>query len=249
MTRKIKIRTNLLPSLLEKQPVKYCYGFNLIELAIVLFVAGLMLTLFNGFAVNAITNTNNQLASDRLSALSNKLLIFAQNNYRLPCPDTSNNGLENCTTNVTLRGNIPYKTLNLEQPYIGSKGGEVIYALAANLGITHNLDQPSWQMNITERRDMCDFIATLALRVATVDDLAVADPGITSCSATTLTNPAFVLSDSGNSDLDGNNGLFDGLNGVTSNNCFNSPLTPISSNYDDSVQAVGMHQLIGGLCQ
>ena len=247
MATDFTIRTTRLP-VLRKKFLVLCRGFNLIELSIVLLVAGLILTLFSGFAVNTITSTNNELTGQRFSALSNKLLVFAQSNFRLPCPDTNNNGIENCAVNTVLRGSIPYKTLNLEQPFIGRRGGEVLYALSKNLGVLHNTDTPSWHMDIIERRDMCDFLATLVQRAPTTDDLAVVDRGVNNCSAVSLTNPAFVLVDSGNNDLDGNNGLFDGLNGVTSNNCFNATLTPTSSTYDDKVQALGMPQLIGSLC-
>lgn len=229
-----------------------CGGFSLIELAIVLLITGVMLALFSGYAVNAIKSGSNQIASDRLAGLSNILLAFAQDNYRLPCPDTNNDGVEDCTgasTTSPLRGAVPFRTLLLEQPFIGRKGGEVVYAVAADLWNTHDIDTPSWRMSVEDRRDMCDFMAGLIRRAPTTADLAVADPGVTNCAAASLTNPAFLLVDSGSGDLDGVNGLFDGLNGVTANNCFNAPVTPNSNTYDDTVQVFGMAHLLGSLCQ
>lgn len=226
-----------------------CRGFSLLELALVLLVGGVILFMFSGFAANALESGGSKLMGERLQGMSGKILAFAQRHYRLPCPDTTGDGNENCAAGSSLRGAVPYKTLALDQPFMGRKGSQVIYAIAADLGQTHNVDTPSWRMDVVDRRDMCDFMSGRLKRAPTTADLAVVDAGAAACANASVTNPAFLLVDSGSADLDGVNGLFDGFNGQTGNNCYHAPAMPRSGSYDDSVQVFGMAGLIGSLCQ
>ncbi|MBF0134625.1 MAG: prepilin-type N-terminal cleavage/methylation domain-containing protein [Magnetococcus sp. DMHC-1] len=96
-------------------------GFTLIEMAIVMVIAGLML----GGAINAIhaqsLKRRAEKTHDQLVEIKESIFGFALANGRLPCPDTDFDGLENQTAGVTcvanasglFRGFIPWRTLGV----------------------------------------------------------------------------------------------------------------------------------------
>jgi len=92
-------------------------GFTLIELAIVMVIVSLLL---GGLLSSISSQKEQQRRNDNQSLLklvSDALIGFATVNGRLPCPDTSGNGLENtpcsaAASNIN-NGILPYATLGV----------------------------------------------------------------------------------------------------------------------------------------
>jgi len=216
----------------------------LVELSLVLLVSGVLLSMFSGYASQAMQSGSSQRGVKRMQQLSGRIADFALTHARLPCPDSDGDGVEDCAAGTPLRGAVPYKTLALQQPFTTGTEGQVAYAIAADLGIAANPDNPAWRLDVKGAQDFCLTLSNRNSQWQTpsTTGLAVRDAGASSCnSSTDLSNPAFVLVDSGS------DGTFDGVNG--SGTCFNSPTKANSQNYDDRVLAVGMPFLIGRICQ
>ena len=87
-------------------------GFTLIEIAIVIFIVGLLLAgliAAVGPQIEARDRRQTQLAIEDARVA---LYGFAMANGRLPCPDTSGDGVEDCTP-MAERGWLPWATLGL----------------------------------------------------------------------------------------------------------------------------------------
>jgi len=98
--------------------LKYKYGFTLVELAIVLVIVGLLLSAFLTPLSAQLAQIRNTDARRDLSEIKEALLGFAVINGRLPCPDTTGDGLEDlCATSPTtsIGGNVPWATLGTKQ--------------------------------------------------------------------------------------------------------------------------------------
>lgn len=76
-------------------------GFTLIELAIVLFVVGLLLGGFLAPLANKIEFENRVETQLALEEIKDILLGFAMETGYLPCPDTDNDGVEDLVTAVS----------------------------------------------------------------------------------------------------------------------------------------------------
>jgi prepilin-type N-terminal cleavage/methylation domain-containing protein len=98
--------------------IKHHLGFTLVEIAIALVIIGLVLSAFLTPLGAQLAQSRNNEARKDLSEIKEALLGYAVINGRLPCPDTSNDGLEDaCVTNTatTTGGNVPWVTLNTKQ--------------------------------------------------------------------------------------------------------------------------------------
>jgi prepilin-type N-terminal cleavage/methylation domain-containing protein len=104
-------------------------GFTLVEMAIVVTIAAVLLTLGIGTAISVLQSTQRSTTKDRQTAVRDALLAYFTTNHRLPCPDNGSNvgnngrdGVEdtvgggapvtfnNCTTAL---GTVPYVTLGI----------------------------------------------------------------------------------------------------------------------------------------
>lgn len=99
-------------------PLSYA-GFSLIELAIVLIIVGFLLAAF--LTPLSAQRDANDYARARLdlSQIKEALYGYAIVNGKLPCPDTTGDGIQdacpNTNANATTAGNLPWVTLGLEQ--------------------------------------------------------------------------------------------------------------------------------------
>ncbi len=106
------------PTHLNKHQRPSQLGFNLIEMAIVLVIIGVLLGGLITPVTTQLENSRRTGAKTTLSDIHNALIGFAATNGRLPCPATAasnglaapNNATTNCTTN---HGFVPTRTLGL----------------------------------------------------------------------------------------------------------------------------------------
>lgn len=108
-------------------------GFSLLEVAISLILLGLLL--YGMVKTNVVNRDYDQFKDNRiqLQEIRESLLLFAQTNAYLPCPDTSGDGLENRASGgecVRNWGALPHQMLGVkeldvwQQPYFYSVNGE-----------------------------------------------------------------------------------------------------------------------------
>lgn len=91
-------------------------GFSLVELAVVLLIVGILGALLLRYQplIRDLTDPATVGLSE-LTEMREQLEGFALLRGRLPCPDTSGNGEENCSGGQD-RGRIPWKTLGMDAP-------------------------------------------------------------------------------------------------------------------------------------
>lgn len=152
-------------------------GFTLIEVAIVLLVGGLLITMIGAALTNYVKQSEIKTTQQRLDHIDEALQLFLSLHGRYPCParfnsepDTVNFGVEitdvGCATvpaaaNETVQasgrdsravrlGAVPVRTLNLPDDYIrDSWGGRITYAVTESLASpgTYNRDEGAIYVN------------------------------------------------------------------------------------------------------
>lgn len=126
-------------------------GFTLVELAVVLFLVGLMATL-GLTALNAqMTMTSYSSTKKKQELIKDALIAYLGKNKRLPCPATTNDGLEKRDNTVTagnlnctaVYGVLPYATLDLPKN-VALDGWESFfsYAVTPNWTLTYSSATP-----------------------------------------------------------------------------------------------------------
>lgn len=93
-------------------------AFSLIELAVVLFIIGLLTVGLLGPVATQMESRERQKTIDTMEDIMEALYGFALLNGRLPCPDTTGDGLSNPTTSGTCTvpsgdGWLPWQSLGL----------------------------------------------------------------------------------------------------------------------------------------
>ena len=93
-------------------------GFTLVEMAIVLVIIGLLATAFLTPLSAQLEQSRNTEARRDLAEIREALLGYAVINSRLPCPDTTGDGVDDGCTNTNTAnstgGNLPWVTLGLK---------------------------------------------------------------------------------------------------------------------------------------
>ncbi|MDR1530164.1 MAG: hypothetical protein LBS40_07215 [Burkholderiales bacterium] len=87
-------------------------GFSLLELAVIVLILGLLTTLSWRFIAARIQQQATIATHSALEQADWALTGFAMAHTRLPCPDTDNDGNENCDGTGEV-GTLPYQTLGL----------------------------------------------------------------------------------------------------------------------------------------
>ena len=94
-------------------------GFTLVELAVVLFIVGLLMVGLLGPLSVRVEQEERRLAQQELNDVVEALYGFAVANGRLPCPDTDNDGVENPVGGAggcaAAEGNVPWTDLGTKQ--------------------------------------------------------------------------------------------------------------------------------------
>jgi len=183
-------------------------AFSLIELAIALAVLGSLTAGVLGIV--SLTSERNRYneAAVSLARVEQALLSFVEENWRLPCPDTSGtetnagNGIENCAAGGVGRGGVPYRTLGLTQAPLDPWQRPMAYAVDRRFT---TLPGPQYRYEFCQR---------LRAASASLDDsfLHSQPLGI----GGTRRNLAYVLLSGGGRDASGDGSRIDQLQSSTS---------------------------------
>lgn len=124
MSRSIDIFVHFSSQRLFTRTRAYALGFSLLELAIIILILGLLTTLTWRFMA---AQVQQKAAATTYSALERSdwaLTGFTMAHARLPCPDTDDDGYENCGGTAEM-GTLPYKTLGLAD----ARAGQIRYGV------------------------------------------------------------------------------------------------------------------------
>ena len=173
--------------------------------------------------------------------------VFAH--FRLPCPDTNADGLEDCGTSST-QGRLPYKTLGLISALRNEFGAHIHYApyrkpsttLNEDVDLTMNKNRyvpdvalatslPSATPTLSlANSNLIDFCQALKYQKTLAYDGSLPNIGIP------VTNLAIILIDPGS------NTRLEGVN-ATGNMTFAQPSQPQGIHYDDRVKTLSFETL------
>lgn len=227
-------------------------GFSLLELAVTLVIIGAIGTLFWQF----LPRIRNLPAIARLSAptlvnAENALNGFILSNSRLPCPDTSGTGVEDCSVTASVAlpvvGWLPYKTLGLSlservrygvyrAPAVAPAG----VATDGDLAALKDRYQPLLPPGIASSQlNGLDFCVGLRNLVVTPGTVLQAD--IRTAAGAQSIPIAYGLAVAGADDADRDGSPFDGANVAAGK--FAATGTPRSATYDDQSTTVGIAEL------
>jgi prepilin-type N-terminal cleavage/methylation domain-containing protein len=200
-------------------------GFTLIELAFVLVIVGLLISM--GVELLPMLVKQRKITETRISVAQARtaLIGYARANGRLPRASSNANGLE---TANTYRGYLPYATIGLgnsgKDPYTRT----LFYAVHQDLTTTTGANFYAQLVTIsssapTNRTLYADGAAGTGLRAAFL----------------VLSSGANLRVNTPNDD--NNNGIVNN----TDNRYFAQPGSPETATYDDYLEAVDINQLIG----
>ncbi|MBL4659429.1 MAG: hypothetical protein JKY19_03665, partial [Alcanivoracaceae bacterium] len=215
------------------------FGFNLWELSIVMLIMiGLFVALINVMPY-IVKREHVEVDNSILVKMDDQLMGFIATFNRLPCPDNSNNGFENCGGNNSI-GTIPYKTLGLNEDYVGIGSIPIRYAVFRNSGIGADLANITDLFNPTDSHgsitilnninglDFCTAIASGKASTFSATYAHIMLPG-----GTTRAVP-YVIVTAGLTNSDGGATPFDGRNATNSLD-FEAANKEHNENYDDTV--------------
>jgi len=108
-------------------------GFTLVEMAVVVVIAGILLTLGVQMVSAQLASSQRTASQTALNNANTAMLAFFAANHRFPCPDTVHNGAENAV-NVgggevacaSARGTIPFVTMGLQKSQVLDAYGNFI---------------------------------------------------------------------------------------------------------------------------
>ena len=223
-------------------------GWTLVELTVVLLVAGLLIGLAGRAYLNADPVVDRQDARAHAGQIVAAIDAFALSRGRLPCPDMNGNARENpCGGDAALRsGWVPYESLDLAVPSAARRSWYAVYRgtagdLASSEDVTGN--------GRVDRGDLVRKLAALSASTVVESDQVhlTGDGGArgqVDCDANRVVNPAYAVTVP-RKDRDQNGNRFDSPHepGL----CAYSPNTPESPRRDDVVQARGADELAGWL--
>lgn len=227
-------------------------GFSLVELSIVLAIIGVLTLAIPNIStvVQQVFTAENdkQVLSNAESAI--KGFLIAQN--RLPCPDSDNDGNENCGATIQ-SGTLPYRTLKLSSAVKNASGQKIAYSVYRNANSTLSLDTDlaslkdryrpllpnSESSTVSNGLDFCWALKT-AITVANSNSFSYVG------SSSNPINQAYILVSPGSLNANEAGTVFDGINQI-GNIGFELPDKVIDANYDDTVRSKGFSELAGEL--
>lgn len=224
------------------------HGLTLVELTLVLLVAGLLVGLAGRAYLNATPFADRQAARAHAGTVGAAIDAFALVRGRLPCPDATGNGREGaCTDDGALRsGWVPYESLDLAVPSADRRSWYAVYR--GGLGDLAVGEDTSGNGRV-DRADLVRKLNELAKSTGvepgqvylTGDD---GERGPVACDDNRVANPAYAVIVP-RTDRDGSGDRFDAPHEPAL--CAYSPNTPESPRRDDVVEARGAAELAGWL--
>ncbi len=192
-------------------------GFTLIELAFVLIITGVLLSM--GVELLPMLVKQNKFHENRTTVKEVKTAVlgYALAKGRLPCADTNGDGEEN---NNAQRGSLPYKTLGIS--------GSDAYTRTLYYAVEPHLTTP---IDLTDFKNHLNELIT-GVSPATSPSLF--------CDGTNI-KAAFVIFSAGA------NGTVDSPNSISGAGSFAKPGAPETSTYDDILDAIDLISLYGRL--
>lgn len=226
-------------------------GYTLIEMAFGLVVLGVVVVVLWRFGFTATQRIEQMQAPQTLLVADQALTGFLAANHRLPCPDTDNNGLENCGGAAT--GRLPLVTLGLARADLLNVrygvfrsitnnadlavASDRFYPYLTRIPITAGVPPVAFTepLGAVNGIDFCHALRLAGALPGGVTSLSTA-LNIRAADAALIKNVAYALSLPGvGSDPAVN------MNAVA--NSFASPAQPVSVAYRDTVLAVDFGQL------
>ncbi|WP_179958235.1 type II secretion system protein [Chitinimonas arctica] len=114
-------------------------GFTLIEMAVVIAIAGVLLTLGVSVAMSQLQNAQRAGSKTALDGAKDALLGYFAGNHRFPCPDDDRDGLEDFNGPISngrcanALGTIPYSTMGIPRAQVMDGYGNFLsYVLSAD---------------------------------------------------------------------------------------------------------------------
>lgn len=252
-------------------------GFSLIETAVALAILGVVAVAAMAYWRMSAQQRTQVGELDLLARADQALVGYANAMYRLPCPDTNGDGIEDCGSNVEL-GQLPWRTLGLAD----NRARMIRY------GVYRKADANAWQD--TELARSLDRFRPLLAQVSCVSgsssptsasqcttgtntaglEMALGNRnGLDFCYALdtaaaatadnaklhtlagdgTARNVAYAIALPGLVDADGDGKLFDGnqASQTETNPVFDAPQLPATAGDDDRVLAEGFDALFNRL--
>ena len=223
-------------------------GFTLIEMAIVLVIVGIVISIMATVLPSLIQSGKIRKARAILEKVDYALEGYIAANGQCPCPDTNEDGKENRNDNGTSDdysddtcegdvyvGDLPYLTLGLSSGE-DNWHNPIKYAVYEDLIKTTSSTGSNYYC--FKLRDIINYYRT--------------NPADTNKLHTSVgsdnTNQVYVVVSGGPKDLDGTGGFFDGYNGSSPDLQFESPNKIVDKDYDDLVRAVSFNYLRGREC-
>lgn len=218
-------------------------GFTLIELAVVIVIVGIIISIMATVLPSLIKSAKIKKARAILEKMDYSLEGYISANGQCPCPDTDGDGLENrnpganpptddtCDAYV---GDLPYLTLGLSSGE-DNWHNPIKYAVYEDLIRTTSGTGSNYFCY--SLRDILNYYRT---NPADTAKLYATDSNGDA-------NQAYLIASGGAKDLDGTGGFFDGLNSG-SDVQFESPNKIVDANYDDLIRAVSFSYLSGRDC-
>jgi len=227
-------------------------GLTVIELAMALVVISLMMSL--GLVISNLAVGRSESADNvqQMSMMQANVRRFVIANNRVPCPDISGNGLEDCATPANNFGAFPYRATGLSGPLLDSRGQPLLYGASPDLQQPAATPMAPWDF---PSGSLDRFCATLQARLTDgfrANELTVATRSGSCNEADGAFNPAVAMLTSGLENRDGGGTLWDGALNPTAaagaGLCIENPGRPLSARYDDQVRAVGLSEFYGQMC-
>ena len=219
-----------------KSSVRDPNGFTLIEMAVVVVIVGLVISMMMAVLPNLLKTSKLKQTRAILEKYDYALQGFAISHNRLPYADNNGDGEED---DGVFAGTIPYVTLGLSSG-VDNHGNLVRYGVYGVAGDADNLTN-----SYSTQDDFCDALSNASGNA--FNSAYVYTTTADACSSTGASNQAFVIASGGARNMDGSSGFFDLCNGEGTPG-FNAPSKIPAKNYDDAVRAFSLGELNQKLC-